>query len=95
MSQTNTLYIIIDPTGAQRGANSSVSAINSIAQAATNLNLTINQVNQNTGNMARNSTSHFNSISNSVDKLRGTIHTVIGALAAIQVGHIFSSFIDE
>lgn len=95
MSQTNTLYIVIDPTGAQRGANSSVSAINSIAQAATNLNLTINQVNQNTGNMARNSTSHFNSISNSVDKLRGTIHTVIGALAAIQVGHIFSSFIDE
>jgi len=95
MSQTNTLYIVIDPTGAQRGAAASVSAINSIAQSAAQLNLTINQVNQNAGSMARNSTNSFNAVSNSVDKLRGTIHTVIGALAAIQVTHIFSSFVDE
>lgn len=95
MSQTNTLYIVIDPTGAQRGASASVSAINSIASSAAQLNVTINQVNQTTSSMARNSTGHFNAVSSSVDKLRGTINTVIGALAAVQVTHIFSSFIDE
>lgn len=95
MSQTNTLYIVIDPTGAQRGANASISAINSIVNSSTQLNVAINQINQNTGNMARNSANNFNSVSNSVDKLRGTIHTVIGVLGAIQITHIFSSFIDE
>lgn len=95
MSQSNTLYIIIDPTGAQRGAASSVSAINSITNAASQLNISVTQIGSNTSNMARNTSSHFNSVSSSVDKLRGTINTVIGALAAIQVTNIFSSFVDE
>jgi len=95
MSQTNTLYIVIDPTGAQRGATASVNAINSIVNSATQLNVSINQINQNTSNMARNSANNFNSVSNSVDRLRGTIHTVIGVIGAIQITNIFSDFIDE
>mgnify|MGYP001765389438 CR=1 FL=1 len=95
MSQTNTLYIVIDPSGAQRGASQTVNAINSVVQSATQLNLTINQIGSNVTNMARNSQSGFNNVSRAVDGLRSTIHAVIGALGAIQVAHVFSGFVDE
>ena len=95
MSQTNTLYIVIDPSGAQRGAGQTVNAINSVIQSATQLNLTVNQIGSNVTNMARNSQSGFNNVSRAVDGLRSTIHAVIGALGAIQVAHVFSGFVDE
>ena len=95
MSQTNTLYIVIDPSGAQRGAGQTVNAINSVVQSATQLNLTINQIGSNVTNMTRNTQSGFNNVSRAVDGLRSTIHTVIGALGAIQVAHVFSGFVDE
>lgn len=95
MSQTNTLYIVIDPSGAQRGAGQTVNAINSIVQSATQLNLTINQIGSNVTNMARNSQSGFNNVSRAVDGLRSTIHSVIGVLGAIQVANVFSGFVDE
>lgn len=95
MRNSNTLYIIIDPSGAQRGAAASVNAINSITNAAAQLNINVTQIGLNTSNMARNTAGHFNSVTNSVDRLRGTINTVIGALAAVQVTNIFASFIDE
>lgn len=95
MSQTNTLYIVIDPSGAQRGAGQTVNAINSVAQSAAQLNLTINQIGSNVTNMARNSQSGFNNVSRAVDGLRSTIHSVIGVLGAIQVANVFSGFVDE
>lgn len=95
MSQTNTLYIVIDPSGAQRGASQTVNAINSVVQSATQLNLTINQIGSNVTNMARNSQSGFNNVSRAVDGLRSTIHSVIGVLGAIQVANVFSGFVDE
>ena len=95
MSQTNTLYIVIDPSGAQRGAGQTVNAINSVVQSATQLNLTINQIGSNVTNMARNSQSGFNNVSRAVDGLRSTIHSVIGVLGAIQVANVFSGFVDE
>ena len=95
MSQTNTLYIVIDPSGAQRGAGQTVNAINSIVQSATQLNLTINQIGSNVTNMARNSQSGFNNVSRAVDGLRSTIHSVIGVLGAIHVANVFSGFVDE
>lgn len=95
MSQTNTLYIVIDPSGAQRGAGQTVNAINSVVQSATQLNLTINQIGSNVTSMARNSQSGFNNVSRAVDGLRSTIHSVIGVLGAIQVAHVFSGFVDE
>ena len=42
---SNTLHIIIDPSGAQRGSAQTVQAINSIVNATTNLNIQINQTN--------------------------------------------------
>ena len=95
MSQTNTLYIVIDPSGAQRGAGQTVNAINSVIQSATQLNLTVNQIGSNVTNMARNSQSGFNNVSRAVDGLRSTIHSVIGVLGAIQVANVFSGFVDE
>lgn len=44
---SNTLHIIIDPSGAQRGSLQTVQAINSIVNATTNLNIQINQTNNN------------------------------------------------
>lgn len=85
---TNTLHIVIDPTGAIVGAKESVNAINSVTNAANQLNVTIGQVGSNAVN-------GFNKVGNAVDSLRGTVRTVIGLLAAVQVGHIFSGFIDE
>lgn len=42
---SNTLHIIIDPSGAQRGSAQTVQAINSIVNATTNLNVQVNQTN--------------------------------------------------
>lgn len=44
---SNTLHIIIDPSGAQRGSAQTVQAINSIVNATTNLNVQVNQTNNN------------------------------------------------
>lgn len=95
MSQTNTLYIVIDPSGAQRGASATVNAINSVINSATQLNVTVNQINSTTSSMAQNAAGHFNKVGHAVDSLRSTIHTVVGILAAVQVGRIFSGFVDE
>jgi tape measure domain-containing protein len=95
MNQTNTLYIVIDPTGAQRGASATVNAINSVTSAAAQLNVTVNQINSTTSSMSSNAVGNFNKVGNAVDSLRGTIHTVMGLLAAVQVGHIFAGFVDE
>ena len=40
---SNTLHIIIDPSGAQRGSAQTVQAINSIVNATTHLNIHVNQ----------------------------------------------------
>ena len=50
---SNTLHIIIDPSGAQRGAAQTVQAINSIVNATTNLNIQINQTNNNLDRVGR------------------------------------------
>lgn len=50
---SNTLHIIIDPSGAQRGAAQTVQAINSIVNATTNLNVQINQTNNNLDRVGR------------------------------------------
>ena len=50
---SNTLHIIIDPSGAQRGSAQTVQAINSIVNATTNLNVQINQTNNNLDRVGR------------------------------------------
>lgn len=50
---SNTLHIIIDPSGAQRGSVQTVQAINSIVNATTNLNIQINQTNNNLDRVGR------------------------------------------
>lgn len=50
---SNTLHIIIDPSGAQRGSAQTVQAINSIVNATTNLNIQINQTNNNLDRVGR------------------------------------------
>lgn len=50
---SNTLHIIIDPSGAQRGSTQTVQAINSIVNATTNLNIQINQTNNNLDRVGR------------------------------------------
>ena len=50
---SNTLHIIIDPSGAQRGSAQTVQAINSIVNATTNLNVQVNQTNNNLDRIGR------------------------------------------
>lgn len=50
---SNTLHIIIDPSGAQRGSTQTVQAINSIVNATTNLNIQVNQTNNNLDRIGR------------------------------------------
>ena len=50
---SNTLHIIIDPSGAQRGSAQTVQAINSIVNATTNLNIQVNQTNNNLDRIGR------------------------------------------
>ena len=64
---SNTLHIIIDPSGAQRGSAQTVQAINSIVNATTNLNIQINQTNNNldrVGRAADRNSSLLNKMSN-------------------------------
>lgn len=85
---TTTLNIVINPAAAVAGANATVGAINNITAAATQLNITLSGMQNNAG-------AGFNKVNSSVDSLRGTIHTVIGLIGAVQVGRIFSGFVDE
>lgn len=85
---TTTLNIVINPAAAVAGANATVGAINNITAAATQLNITLSGMQSNAG-------AGFNKVNSSVDSLRGTIHTVIGLIGAVQVGRIFSGFVDE
>lgn len=85
---TTTLNIVINPAAAVAGANATVGAINNITAAATQLNITLSGMQSNAG-------TGFNKVNSSVDSLRGTIHTVIGLIGAVQVGRIFSGFVDE
>lgn len=64
---SNTLHIIIDPSGAQRGSAQTVQAINSIVHATTNLNVQVNQTNNNLdriGRAAERNSSLINKLSN-------------------------------
>jgi len=92
---TNTIYIVINPTGAQQGAQATVNAINTVTAAVNNLNTTVTGIQNTVNGMTAHTAAGFNSVGNSVNGLRRTINTVVGAFAAIQVGHIFSGFVDE
>lgn len=95
MSQTNTLYIVIDPSGAQRGAASTINSINSINSSVTNLNINIAQINSNAGKATNDASRHFNSFSSIVQRLGSSVSGVAGLIAAVQPVRMFQGFIDE
>lgn len=93
-SQTNTLYVVIDPSGAQSGAGATVNAIDSIIQSATQLNVTINQAINNVGNLG-NSAESTNRLRTAVKSLTDDFKGLVGLVAAAQPVRILDSFIDE
>lgn len=86
--QTNTLYVVIDPTGAQSGAAKVDNAINGINASVNNLNIRINQMNRNTGEMATHINNQFASIKSTLQGLAGIAGTVISV-------RLFESFVGE
>lgn len=93
-SQTNTLYVVIDPSGAQSGAGATVNAIDSIIQSATQLNVTINQAINNVGNLGQSSQSTA-PLRTAVKALTDDFKGLVGLIAAAQPIRILDSFIDE
>lgn len=88
---SNTLHIIIDPSGAQHGSAQTVQAINSIVNATTNLNIQINQTNNNLdriGRAADRNSSLLRKMSNAWLVLRSAM------ILTIQL-KMFSAFIDK
>ena len=88
---SNTLHIIIDPSGAQRGSAQTVQAINSIVNATTNLNIQINQTNNNldrVGRAADRNSSLLRKMSNAWLVLRSAM------ILSIPL-KMFSAFIDK
>lgn len=86
--QTNTLYVVIDPSGAVSGANRTVNAINSVVNAGNNLRVTINQINRDTGNSANQINRHFESI-------RSTLNSLVAVAGTVVSIKMFESFIGE
>lgn len=93
-SQTNTLYVVIDPSGAQQGANATVNAINSIIQSSTQLNVSINQTINNVQQLG-NASRDTNQLRSAVRSLTDDFKGLAGVVAAAQPIRILSSFIDE
>ncbi|MFZ1704745.1 MAG: tape measure protein, partial [Saprospiraceae bacterium] len=92
---TNTLYVVIDASGAASGARSATNSVNSITQSVINLNMHINQINGHTNNMSKSAISNFNKMGGAIDKLGNGLRMLLGIFAAVQGVRLFESFIRE
>lgn len=95
-ANTETLYVVIDPSKAQSGSQSTVNAINAIIQAAIQLNVQINNTTNNIGNLGgRGNTQKLSGLKSAIQALTNDFGR-LGALVAIaQPVRLFHAFIDE
>lgn len=94
-SQTNTLHVVINASGAQSGSAATVNAINSIVQSAMQLNVTINQTNNNLNNIGRNTTNQVSTARAAVKSLTDEFGRLGSIIAAVQPVRLFNEFIKE
>lgn len=85
---TNTLYIVIDPSGAKSGANAAVQAMNSVTAAGNGINVTINNVTKNLKGSGKAAENFFS-------KFSLGLKAIAGGYALHQISDVFTSFIHE
>lgn len=95
MSQTNTLNIVIDPSGALAGARTATNAINGMNSAVNNLNISILQINSRAAQSTSGASKHFNSFSTIVERLGNSVSGIAGLIAAVQPIRLFQGFLNQ
>lgn len=94
-NQSNTLYVIIDPSGAQSGAASTVQAINSIVQSASQLNVSVTQVTNNIQRSMDTNARNVGNLKKAVKSLTDDFSRLGALLAAAQPVNMFKSFMSS
>jgi len=92
---TNTLYVVIDATGAQSGAATVNAQLNSINYTANTVNNTLINMSNTSGKSTSQMAGHFSSLSRFFKSFQRDLSGISGLIAAFQPMNMFRSFIDE